>query len=119
MPGPDRVLPSAGPVDFPSVPGQPDEVVLREIRDQTVAALQGLLDRRDITASVGVLGAGSDDLDSGRAYLAKLGPGGFMVPTWPAAHGGMGLDGPAAQVVRGRGPSSPPPTCTPSSSVST
>ncbi len=101
MPGPDRVLPSAGPVDFPSVPGQPDEVVLREIRDQTVAALQGLLDRRDITASVGVLGAGSDDLDSGRAYLAKLGPGGFMVPTWPAAHGGMGLDGPAAQVVRG------------------
>ena len=94
------MLPSAGPVDLLSVPGQPDQAVLREIRDETVAALRSLLDRRNTTARVGVLGAGSDDLDSGRAYLAKLAPGGFMAPTWPAAHGGMDLDGPAAQVVR-------------------
>jgi alkylation response protein AidB-like acyl-CoA dehydrogenase len=68
--------------------------------DQTVGDLEGILARRRPDAGVGILGAGSDDLDSGRAYLAKLAKGGFAVPTWPAEHGGMGLSGLEAEAVR-------------------
>ena len=35
-----------------------------------------------------VLGAGSDDLESGRNYLEALVEEGWMVPTWPKKHGG-------------------------------
>jgi alkylation response protein AidB-like acyl-CoA dehydrogenase len=37
-----------------------------------------------------VLGAGSDDLDAGRAYLRALADGGWAVPTWPVEYGGLG-----------------------------
>jgi alkylation response protein AidB-like acyl-CoA dehydrogenase len=36
------------------------------------------------------MGAGSDDLDAGRAWLSALAPGGWSAPTWPAAVGGRG-----------------------------
>ena len=38
------------------------------------------------------MGAGSDDLDDGRAYLAATVDGGWHVPGWPAEHGGRGAD---------------------------
>jgi alkylation response protein AidB-like acyl-CoA dehydrogenase len=38
-----------------------------------------------------VLGAGSDDFESGQRYLALLAEGGYAVPSWPVADGGMGL----------------------------
>ena len=34
------------------------------------------------------MGAGSDDLESGRAYLAATVTGGWAVPTWPSELGG-------------------------------
>ena len=37
-----------------------------------------------------ILGAGSDDLEVGRAYLEALAPGGWAVPTWPVEYGGRG-----------------------------
>jgi acyl-CoA dehydrogenase len=37
-----------------------------------------------------VMGAGSDDLDAGRAWLAALAPGGWSAPTWPTGVGGRG-----------------------------
>ena len=70
------------------------------VRSRTIAELDGILERRRPDASVGILGAGSDDLDSGRAYLAKLAKGGYFVPTWPTEHGGMGLSGEEADAVR-------------------
>ncbi len=51
-------------------------------------ALDEVLDRRDPATASTVLGAGSDDLAAGRRYLAALVDGGWMVPTWPVAHGG-------------------------------
>ena len=35
------------------------------------------------------MGAGSDDLDAGREYLANTVQGGWHVPTWPKEHGGQ------------------------------
>jgi alkylation response protein AidB-like acyl-CoA dehydrogenase len=46
-----------------------------------------------------VLGAGSDDLDAGRAYLRALADGGWAVPTWPAEYGGLGATPAQAAVV--------------------
>jgi acyl-CoA dehydrogenase len=37
-----------------------------------------------------VLGAGSDDLEGGRAYLRALAGGGWAVPAWPREYGGRG-----------------------------
>ena len=65
-----------------------------------MAELDRILERRRPGSKVGVLGAGSDDLESGRAYLAKLAAGGYAVPTWPVEHGGMGLGNEEAGAVR-------------------
>jgi alkylation response protein AidB-like acyl-CoA dehydrogenase len=46
-----------------------------------------------------VLGAGSDDLEAGRAYLRALSDGGWAVPTWPAEYGGLGATPTQAGVV--------------------
>ena len=46
-----------------------------------------------------VLGAGSDDLEAGRAYLRALADGGWAVPTWPAEYGGLGATPALAGVV--------------------
>ena len=52
------------------------------------AALDGLLERRTDQTRLTSMGAGSDDLDDGRAYLAATVGDGWHVPTWPADHGG-------------------------------
>ncbi|WP_423923348.1 acyl-CoA dehydrogenase family protein [Candidatus Poriferisodalis sp.] len=55
-----------------------------DVRD----ALDALLERRTDETRLTSMGAGSDDLDDGRAYLAATVDGGWHVPTWPAGHGG-------------------------------
>ncbi len=53
-------------------------------------ALSTALPRRRAGEPVTVLGAGSDDLGSGRRFLAIMAEGGWMVPVWPSEHGGRG-----------------------------
>jgi alkylation response protein AidB-like acyl-CoA dehydrogenase len=79
---------------------EPGDTELDALRRRTFERLQPLLKRRDASTVVGVLGAGSDDLESGRSYLARLADGGFAVPTWPKEHGGMGLSQAEADAVR-------------------
>jgi alkylation response protein AidB-like acyl-CoA dehydrogenase len=66
----------------------PDEAFAAEIR----AALTQRLQLRTPDDPVVVLGAGNDDLETGRAYLRALADGGWAVPTWPREHGGLGLE---------------------------
>jgi alkylation response protein AidB-like acyl-CoA dehydrogenase len=82
------------------VPTQPEPQALDALRRETESRLSGLLERRDSASRVAVLGAGSDDLVSGRAYLKQLAEGGFAVPTWPVEYGGMGLGKAEANLVR-------------------
>ena len=62
------------------------ETVLKA--DDVRATLDGLLERRTDQTRLTSMGAGSDDLDDGRAYLAATVEGGWHVPTWPVDHGG-------------------------------
>lgn len=54
---------------------------------------------RDPTAPPSLLGAGDENLDEGRRYLAALEETGAAVPTWPVADGGLGLDVEGAALV--------------------
>ena len=67
--------------------------------EQVREALAPLLRRRAADEAVTILGAGSDDLEAGRAYLESLAPGGWAVPTWPAEYGGRGMTPAEAGVV--------------------
>jgi alkylation response protein AidB-like acyl-CoA dehydrogenase len=69
-------------------------------RARTVAELEAILTRRLPGSRVSVLGAGSDDLEAGRAYLAALAGGGYIAATWPVEYGGMGLGPEEAAAVR-------------------
>jgi alkylation response protein AidB-like acyl-CoA dehydrogenase len=60
-------------------------------RDEIGAALGSRFASRNTDTAVTVLGAGSDDLDEGRAWLEALADGGWAVPTWPAEYGGRGM----------------------------
>ena len=82
------------------MPDEPDVQELDALRRETEARLSRLLERRDRAERVAVLGAGSDDLNSGGGYLKLLAGGGFAVPTWPVEYGGMGLGKAEANVVR-------------------
>jgi alkylation response protein AidB-like acyl-CoA dehydrogenase len=62
-------------------------------REIVRAALTARLAARRANRATTVLGAGSDDLETGRAYLHALADGGWAVPTWPVEHGGMGATG--------------------------
>ena len=64
--------------------------------DEIRRTLESVLRRRATDDAVTVLGAGSDDLEPGRAYLGALVEGGWAVPAWPAEYGGRGAD--AAEV---------------------
>jgi alkylation response protein AidB-like acyl-CoA dehydrogenase len=57
-------------------------------RDEVRAALAAVLRPRDSAVPVTVLGAGNDDLEQGREWLAALADGGWAVPTWPLEYGG-------------------------------
>lgn len=90
--GPGAVTGAAGP----GVGGDR----LAALRTEVRAALAARLEVRDPAVAGLVLGAGSDDFESGRRYLKLLADGGWRVPSWPVEHGGMGLAGDAADVVR-------------------
>jgi alkylation response protein AidB-like acyl-CoA dehydrogenase len=79
------------------VSGLSDE--LDRFRRDITAQLSLLLASRDATFRTRVLGAGSDDFESGRRFLATLADGGYAVPTWPIEHGGMGLHRDRADIV--------------------
>ena len=55
-------------------------------------ALSEALPRRRPGAAPTVLGAGSDDLESGQRFLAAMAEEGWMVPAWPSGQGGRGAD---------------------------
>ena len=82
------------------MPDAADAQDLAALKQETESRLAGVLERRAPGERVAVLGAGSDDLDSGREYLKVLADGGFAVPTWPVEYGGMGLGKAEAAVVR-------------------
>jgi alkylation response protein AidB-like acyl-CoA dehydrogenase len=63
------------------------------------AELDGVLSPRHEGAPLILLGGGNDDLEPGRAYLAALGPGGWIASTWPVEYGGLGLAPSEAAVV--------------------
>jgi alkylation response protein AidB-like acyl-CoA dehydrogenase len=67
--------------------------------EEVRAAIAGRLQPREDDAPVTVLGAGSDDLDGGRAWLAALDGGGWAVPTWPPEYGGRGASTADAAVI--------------------
>ena len=93
----------AAELDDANRPGDaslPGDDGIEALRRRTVGELDRVLKRRHGGGRVGVLGAGSDDLESGRRYLARLAAGGYAVPSWPRAHGGMGLDPGQADAVR-------------------
>ncbi len=70
-----------------------------QLRAEARTAFESLLTRRRPGRPVTVLGAGNDDLEPGRAFLATLAPGGWVVPTWPADCGGRGASVDGAAVI--------------------
>lgn len=73
--------------------------VADDFRATTRAALGVLLSARRSDHRGTVMGAGSDDFESGREFLTALAEGGWAVPTWPIEHGGMGLSRGHADIV--------------------
>ena len=70
-----------------------------EFRHEVRAALAARLTRRHAGDAFTVLGAGSDDLEAGRAYLRALADGGWAVPTWPSEYGGLSATPAQAAIV--------------------
>lgn len=93
----------AGVEDAEPRAGRPLRTIrgVRDLAGETRAALAALLPPRDPDARVGVLGAGSDDVDSSRRYLASLADGGWAVPAWPRELGGRGVTAEEATVIAG------------------
>jgi alkylation response protein AidB-like acyl-CoA dehydrogenase len=59
-----------------------------EFREEVRRELAARLAPRDENTSRTVLGAGTDDLEAGRQYLAALAPIGLSAPTYPREYGG-------------------------------
>jgi alkylation response protein AidB-like acyl-CoA dehydrogenase len=68
-------------------------------RAEVRALLTGRLAPRRADARVAVMGAGSDDLEGGRRFLAVLADVGLSVPRWPTELGGMGATAEEAGIV--------------------
>jgi len=60
-----------------------------DFRDWVRTELTSRLAPRRAGEHTSVLGAGSDDLDAGRAYLRALEGSGLAVPSWPREYGGL------------------------------
>jgi len=72
-----------------------------DLRASVRAELNARLAPRRNDAPTSVLGAGNDDLDAGRRYLAALAGTGFAAPMWPREYGGMDASAEQIAVVRG------------------
>jgi alkylation response protein AidB-like acyl-CoA dehydrogenase len=81
------------PADLEDTPAQ------AAFRARVHAFLAARLQPRAPTEHISIMGAGSDDLESGRAFLATLAEGGMAVPRWPEALGGMGATAEEAEIV--------------------
>ena len=68
-------------------------------RERVRSFLAARLAPRVPTDHVSIMGAGSDDLSSGRDFLATLAEEGLSVPRWPVALGGMDATIEQAQIV--------------------
>jgi alkylation response protein AidB-like acyl-CoA dehydrogenase len=68
--------------------------------DEIRSELDRVLQRRTAETRTTAMGAGSDDLESGRAHLSATGPGGWAVPTWPQGLGGRGSSPQEARAIR-------------------
>jgi alkylation response protein AidB-like acyl-CoA dehydrogenase len=86
----------------------PTLLTVREDQDSPEAAafrgrvheiLAARLKPRPPAEHVTIMGAGSDDLASGRRFLATLAEGGLAVPRWPERFGGMGASPEQAAIV--------------------
>jgi len=71
-----------------------------EFREWVRAELQSRLAPRTEGSFTTVLGSGSDDLETGRAYLQALAGSGLAVPAWPRAYGGLAATPEQVGVVR-------------------
>jgi alkylation response protein AidB-like acyl-CoA dehydrogenase len=69
------------------------------LRAEARAAFEAVLPRRRRDRPSTVLGAGNDDIEPGRRFLAALAPGGWAVPTWPDDAGGRGASVEDAAVI--------------------
>jgi alkylation response protein AidB-like acyl-CoA dehydrogenase len=69
----------------------------QSVRDE----LQARLSPRSGETRNSVLGAGNDDLEAGRRYLAALAPAGLGAPSWPKEYGGIGATPQQVATVRG------------------
>ena len=67
--------------------------------DELRAELDQILPRRTPDMKMTTMGAGSDDLEDGRRYLAATVAGGWGVPSWPAGMGGRGADPDEARTI--------------------
>jgi alkylation response protein AidB-like acyl-CoA dehydrogenase len=76
-----------------------DDEAAAAFRRRVHRTLSERLRPRPADGGVTVLGAGSDDLEAGREFLALLADGGFAVPTWPEDQGGMGATSHQAAIV--------------------
>ena len=71
------------------------------LRGEARAAFDAVLARRRPDRPATVLGAGNDDVEPGRRFLAALAPGGWAVPTWPVEAGGRAASVEEAAVIGG------------------
>lgn len=67
--------------------------------DELRAALSTAVPRRTDATRTGVMGAGSDDLESGRAYLSSMAVEGWHLPRWPHGLGGRGASADEADAI--------------------
>jgi alkylation response protein AidB-like acyl-CoA dehydrogenase len=68
--------------------------------DEVRHALSQVLAPRRTADRTTSMGAGSDDLEPGRRYLAGTVEGGWAVPSWPVVHGGRGAEPDEVSVIK-------------------
>jgi len=76
-----------------------DTPELAEFRQRVRAFLQPRLQARQASHQLQIMGAGSDDLETGRRFLQTLAEGGMSVPRWPRHLGGLGATIEEAEIV--------------------
>jgi alkylation response protein AidB-like acyl-CoA dehydrogenase len=75
------------------------DMAAEDFRHTVRSLLAGRLPPRAPGAHVVVMGAGSDDLESGRSYIATLADLRMSAPRWPREHGGFGASADEAAVI--------------------
>jgi alkylation response protein AidB-like acyl-CoA dehydrogenase len=93
VPGADDLQDTPEQADLQDTPEQ------AELRARVRAFLGARLPPRRPSEHLQIMGAGSDDLETGRRFLATLAEGGMAVPRWPADLGGMGATADEAAIV--------------------